>query len=173
MLSDTELMASLAYHEMVFLTSSNNLRISLLSSKASILEVCGWVEQAMDTFVLDSANRCALSATRIKHIEEKYVAPTYGFSYKTHFEKMVTSVVGYKVLEQAERNAGNVIPAMESTLNFLAKLRNHYAHTHFDIADPYPKGISSIPSPTVMRTHANTTSAALIALETWMIANHH
>ncbi|MFN3436280.1 MAG: hypothetical protein ACK41V_01145 [Acidovorax sp.] len=171
MLSDAELQLSLTYHEGIYTSSPQNLRVMLLSSKAAILEVCGWVEQAMDAIVLETAQRCALSPQRIAQISDKYVKPTSGFSYKNHFEKMIISVVGYKILEQAESNAGAPVYALESTLDYLAKLRNHYAHTHFDVSSPYPKGYSTIPNPSVMKNHATTTNLGLAAIEAQLIAS--
>lgn len=171
MLSDAELQISLAYYEGVYAAAPHDMRTMLLSSKAAILEVCGWVEQAMDVIVFEAAQRCALSTPRLNHITTKYIKPTYGFSYRNHFEKMIVSVVGYRVLDRAEANAGAPIFAMESTLDYLAKLRNHYAHTHFDISNPYPTGHSTIPTPTVMKNHAITAVTGLNALESELIAN--
>ncbi|WCM86529.1 hypothetical protein [Acidovorax sp. NCPPB 3576] len=136
-----------------------------MSSKSAILEVCGWLEQAMDCIVMETALRCAISTKRQEKISASYIKPTSGFSYKQHFEKMIISVVGYRILEQAEIAVGPPIFLMESSLDYLVKLRNHYAHTHFDIANPYPKGLSTIPSPTVMRTHANTAFNGLNLME--------
>ena len=169
MLSDLELMANLDYYEGTYKSPTYDLRTMLLSSKASILEVCGWVEQAMDLFVMDTARRCGLSPARQEWISQKYVRPTSGFSYQGHFEKMIVSVVGYRVLEEAESKAGGVIPIMEGTLSDLTKLRNHYAHTHFNSIDPYPKNMTGIPAPTLLKSHAKTVVVGLKELETQMI----
>jgi hypothetical protein len=165
MLDDVELMETLNYHEITYTTSTNNLRIALLCSKAAILEVCGWIEQAMDLIVQESANRSSLSIARIKSIDENYIRKTYGFSYKGHFEKMMVSVVGYRILETAESQAGIAIPAMEGALTYLTTLRNYYAHTHFNSVNPFPKNMTSIPSPATTRTYARTAIDGLIALE--------
>lgn len=169
MLSDIELRANLDHYEFVYNAPSSNTRISLLCSKASILEVCGWVEQAMDLLVIEAANRCKLSSDRIKWIDEKYIKNTNGFSYQKHFEKMIVSVVGYRVLEDAERKTGSVFAVMNGSLSSLTPLRNHYAHTHFDLLNPYPKNMTSIPAPTAMRQHAQNAIAGLTALEQQLV----
>ena len=169
MLSDSELTANLAYYEMMYNASSHDLRTMLLCSKASILEVCGWVEQAMDLLVIEAANRCSLSPGRIKWIDEKYIQSTHGFSYQKHFEKMIVSVVGYRVLEDAETKAGGVFPVMNGSLTYLTTLRNYYAHTHFNLANPFPKNMTSIPAPTAMKQHAQNAICGLTALEQQLI----
>lgn len=169
MLSVLELQNNLAYHKHVYANCNYDPRITQLSSKSSILEVCGWVEQAMDLMVRDTANRCNLSPRYITQVEEKYIEKTFGFEYRKHFEKMLIAVVGYRVLENAETLAGNDLIKMESTLSVLSKLRNHYAHTHFDISNPNPQGYSGIPTPTVMINHANIAVNGLTALENSLI----
>jgi hypothetical protein len=169
MLSDLELQSNLAYHQQVYAGCNYDLRITQLSSKSSILEVCGWVEQAMDLLVRDAVNRCKLSPKYSSHVDKKYIEKTFGFEYRKHFEKMLIAVVGYRILEKAEVLAGNDLIKMESILTDLSKLRNHYAHTHFDINDPNPQGYSSIPTPTIMVSHAKIAASGLLALEASLI----
>lgn len=169
MLAESELMANLDYHEQTYNSSTHDLRIMLLSSKASILEVCGWIEQAMDLIVAEAAQRCALSQPRIKLIDEAYIGRTNGFSYQGHFEKMMVSVIGYRMLEAAEKQAGNAIPAMDGALTFLTKLRNYYAHTHFNMTNPFPKNMTGIPGPTATKGYAKTAIDGLTALELGLI----
>lgn len=169
MLADSELLANLAYHEQTYNASTGDLRIMLLSSKASILEVCGWLEQAMDLIVSEAAKRCALSPARIKLIDKDYIGRTNGFSYQGHFEKMMVSVVGYRMLEAAENRAGAVIQVMDGALTYLTPLRNYYAHTHFNIGSPFPKSMTGIPGPTSVRAYAQTAMIGLTALEQALI----
>ena len=165
MISDAELQASLNYHESIFNAHPGNIRIMLISSKAAILVVCGWVEQAMDSVVLGAAQRCALSQSRITQVSKSYVKKTYGFQYENHFEKMIISVTGYKTLENVENSLGAPVAQMKSDLEYLGRLRNHYAHTHFESSNPYPQGFNSIPTPTVMRSHASTVFLGLSGIE--------
>ena len=82
---------------------------------------------------------------------------------------MLIAVVGYRVLENAENHSGNDLIKMEAVLSDLSKLRNHYAHTYFDINNPTPQGYSSIPTPTIMINHAAIAAKGLLALETSLI----
>ena len=170
MLSAVELIENLDYYDAVYSNASGNIRPMLLASKASILEVCGWVEQAMDGLVADTGVRCALSQIRNDQVKRKYIEKTYGFVYEQHFERMLISVVGYRILEKVEATAGQALSTMTGTLSSLSPLRNHYAHTHFDSNSPYPKNMTGIPAPTLMRQYANDASAGLSAIENALIA---
>lgn len=171
MLSTQELFANLSYHESIYNNSGQNLRTALLSSKASILEVCGWVEEAMDQIVIDCATRCTLSAPRIASVKKRYIEKTYGFHYENHFEKMLIAVVGYKNLEQIELIAP--VNNLQSILRNLTKLRNHYAHTHFDSSNPFPSSLTSIPTPSIMKNDAQIAAASLLALENALKSSGH
>lgn len=172
MLSSTELKLNLQFHEIAYNSSGGDLRIALLHSKASILEVCGWVEEVMDDIVLCSANRCCLPPERISQIKSNYIKPTYGFDYKRHFEKMLSAVVGFVVLEKVENQVGVLMmQQLTGTLTNLIPLRNHYAHTHFNLGNPYPPNLTSVPTPSVLKQFALTAENGLQALEAGLIAN--
>lgn len=170
MLPATQLLQTLQHHQGIYDDPTSSNRVVLLASKASILEVCGWVEQAMDSVVKDCANRIGLSAPHLKSVEDDYVAQTHGFQYKTHFEKMLVAVVGFKVLETVEAAAPTHVSALKGLLGNLNVLRRHYAHTHFDELSPYPPGLASIPTPSVMISHANTVEIGLSAIEVQLVA---
>jgi len=119
----------------------------------------------MDLLVNECANRCRLSPPRLKSVVDDYVGQTYGFQYKRHFERMLTAVVGFKVLEQIEAAVPAEIAALKGLLGSLNVLRGHYAHTHFDENAPYPPGLTSIPTPSLMIAHANTANIGLTAIE--------
>jgi hypothetical protein len=165
MLSDLQVKDNLTYYIAQYNMSFTNQRAMLLYSKASILEVCGWTEEAMDKLVLDSATRCRLSSARISDIEKKYIQNTYGFTYKKHFEKMIVSVLGYQVLQVAENNCVQFLPSMHASLNELTPLRGYYAHTHFDLTSPYPGTRTNIPTPSIMQSHLNNIQLGLTELE--------
>jgi len=119
----------------------------------------------MDLLVKECANRCGLSPQRLKDLEEIYVNPTYGFQYKKNFERMLIAVVGFPVLETVENSIPTQVTTLKVLLGDLTKLRNHYAHTHFDETSPYPQGRLSIPTPSVMIANANIAAIGLDAIE--------
>lgn len=169
MLSTVELLQNINVYQSYF-NSAQDLRESLLPSKAALLDVCGWLEEAMDRVVIDCASRCQLSAPRLASIQKKYIGKTYGFDYERHFEKMISAVVGFKVLEQAETQMGaNTLMPFTSALSSLVPLRNHYAHTHLDTSQPYPKNISSIPAPSALVPYVTQADTALQSLESALL----
>ncbi len=165
MLSTAELINNINVYQRQY-SAAQDLREMLLPSKAALLEVCGWLEQAMDSLVLDCAIRCQLSETRQRSIQNNYVNKTYGFDYQRHFEKMLAAVVGFKVLEQAERQIdANILTPFISAITSLVPLRNHYAHTHLDATQPYPRNIIAIPSPSSLIQYVTQAESALLSLE--------
>jgi hypothetical protein len=169
MLSTAELLQNINVYQSHY-DAAKNLRELLLPSKAALLDVCGWLEEAMDRVVIDSAHRCNLSRDRLQSIHQQYVKPTYGFDYSRHFEKMLTAVIGFKVLEQAEAHMGaTTLTPFMSAISSLVPLRNHYAHTHLDTAQPYPQHTSSIPAPNALVPFVTQAESALLALETALL----
>ena len=165
MLSSVELHQNINVYQKHY-NSAQNLRELLLSSKAALLDVCGWLEEAMDQVVIDCARRCNLSIVRLKSVESYYVKRTNGFDYERHFEKMLTAVVGFKVLEQAETQIGvTTLTPFTSALSSLVPLRNHYAHTHLDTAQPYPQNVTSIPAPSSLVPFVVQAEVALQSME--------
>ncbi|WOP14325.1 hypothetical protein [Ottowia sp. SB7-C50] len=164
MLSKSELDTTLDYYEQVFRSAKNN-KETLLASKCSILEVCGWTEEAMDHLVRECSVRCGLSVARSSWLESKYIKTTHGFHYQTHFEKLVVAVVGYRILEAVETSIGTTFSSLTSALNELNPLRNHYAHTHFNSTSPYPKAVTAIPSPNRLKSLSNDIFSGLEAIE--------
>jgi hypothetical protein len=166
MLAAVQLIRNLKQHQKAFTSALGDSRKELLSSKAAILDVCGWVEEAMDKLVSETAARAALTETRMTTVEKQYIRRTNGFHYSNHFEKMLISVVGYKVLEQIEAAKASEIAILQSILSQLTTLRNHYAHTHLNLNEPYPAGLLTIPTPSIMKNHALDALKGLTAIET-------
>lgn len=165
MLSTAELLQNINVYQ-AYYNAALSIRELLLPSKAALLDVCGWIEEAMDKVVIDCAGRCNLSTDRLQSVQRDYVRRTHGFDYERHFEKMLTAVVGFKILEQAEAQIGpTTMTPFTAAISSLLPLRNHYAHTHLDTAQPYPQNITSIPAPSALVPFVNQVDSALIALE--------
>lgn len=172
MLTKAELIDNINVYQAHY-NNGQNLRELLLPSKAALLDVCGWLEEAMDKVVIDCAIRCNLSVDRLESINRDYVKRTYGFEYSRHFEKMLTAVIGFKTLEQAEAQIGGATLApFTAALTSLVPLRNHYAHTHLNTAQPYPKNITQIPTPSALLPYVTQAEQALVALETALVNLH-
>lgn len=165
MLSTAELLQNIDVYQRYYITAQN-VRQLLLPSKAALLDVCGWLEEAMDKVVIDCANRCNLSTRRLQSVQRDYVRRTHGFEYDRHFEKMLTAVVGFKVLEQAETQIGpTTLAPFTAAISSLVPLRHHYAHTHLNTAQPFPQNVTSIPAPNALVPFVTQAETALLALE--------
>jgi 2-iminobutanoate/2-iminopropanoate deaminase len=100
-------------------------------AKLAVLELCGWLEDAMDKVVLESAIRCISEAANRKSVEEK-IDRTFGFAYEKHFRPLLTYIVGMSRLEKVESEFDKVgaLSKFRSTLTKLKDPRNIAAHTH-------------------------------------------
>jgi hypothetical protein len=158
MLPNVDLLGNLNQLDVTFnqAIETGNARLQDLCCKASILELCGWVEQCLDQIVIDSATRLALDPTTIERIKAEYVSKTYGFKYRENFQKMILSVIGFKGLERVEASplVAPTIQGFVSSLQDLTKQRNFYAHTHYSLSQKYPDGYTSIDTPSVVRNKA-------------------
>jgi hypothetical protein len=110
---------------------STSAATGLLYSKSAILELCGWIEDSMDTIVRTCAHRTIKDINARKEIEKVVIDKTWGFDYEKYFRKMLIQVIGWRVVLELERK---VDPAkfqnLKATLSTLNIYRNTEAHTH-------------------------------------------
>lgn len=100
-------------------------------AKLAIIELCGWIEEAMDEIVRKCCQRHLKIQTNIDYCNREILERTYGFDYQTNFRYMLVRLVG---LVGVERIENEVDPAkhhvLKSTLGNLRIVRNRVAHTH-------------------------------------------
>lgn len=133
---------------------------ALMYAKLAVLELCGWVEEAMDQIVLDTSIRLLTVPTNQQFIETKVVRPTYGFEYDAHFRKMLMGVIGLIGVETMEGNVDRLLfDPMCGALSTLKPNRNTHSHT-------YLKGVTiRIDAPTNTIAHCRTICAGLRDVE--------
>ncbi|WP_286797298.1 hypothetical protein [Psychrobacter sp. UBA6291] len=110
---------------------TNSHKRKLYYSKLAILELCGWIEESMDNIIEMCANRLLkLQATKT-HVKKQIIDRNYGFEYKNHFIKMLSSVIGFMNIERLEKKLDASKNALLlSALGTLKNIRNAEAHTH-------------------------------------------
>ncbi len=120
------------------LTQLNKLYIAAIThksklyySKLAMLELCGWIEESMDDIIQMCANRLLKLQTTKKHVINQIIKPNYGFEYKKHFIKMLSSVIGFVNIERLEKKLDPLKNArLLSALGSLKTIRHAEAHTH-------------------------------------------
>lgn len=106
-------------------------KVSIFYSKLAVLELCGWIEEAMDDVVLRCARRHLKDGANLKFVQEEIVKKTYGFDYQKHFRRMLIQLLGVINVERLEKSVDqNKRFNLEATLNALKTVRNADAHTH-------------------------------------------
>ena len=110
---------------------SRNPRDPLYYSKLSLIELCGWIEVAMDSIIMDYARKHLKDAKNLKHVEDRIIQRTYSFTYNDHFRDMLIQVVGLPRVEQLESTLDPVkFELLKSSLGTLKAERDRAAHTH-------------------------------------------
>lgn len=146
MISITEITKTLDLLDRYYLENQSN-KNALLYSKLAVLELCGWIEEAMDDVVQRSCKR-KIKDERFRKEVDLFIKNTYGFEYQKHFRPMVVQVIGYSNFAKVERKIDAL--KLEQFLSALANLKNfrhQLAHTH-------SKGVTaSIPAPSVIKNN--------------------
>lgn len=76
--------------------------------KLALLEVCGWIEQTMDDIFKSISNKKIKRKPTMNHINN-ILHKNFGFSYESHFLKLLNHVIGAITIEKMCRQCGNVI----------------------------------------------------------------
>lgn len=136
MLSDQALRRTLATLDTRFRNTSS-AQEELFCSKLALIELCGWIEQAMDDIVCRCSNRRLANQSNIDFCDDQIVGTTYGFEYKKHFRGMLIRLVGIIGVERIETQISNYhLERLKSSLGTLTTARNGAAHTHITGATP-------------------------------------
>ncbi len=135
MLSDREIKANLQALDTQF-RGATTTQAANLSSKLAVLELCGWIEEAMDDIAEKCYLRC-LTETSNQKLCKEIVRATYGFEYHYHFRKMLAGIIGQTGMERIERRAdGTKLALLQSALSTLKVARDGFAHTYLKGATP-------------------------------------
>jgi hypothetical protein len=103
----------------------------LLYSKLAILELCGWIEESMDTVVRICAHRTIKDKSIWRDFEKTVIKKTWGFEYDDDFKKMLIQIIGRIGIIKLERKIDQKkFQALLATLETLKTYRNNEAHTH-------------------------------------------
>lgn len=103
---------------------------ALFYSKLAILELCGWIEEAMDDIVKNCANRKLRNSNNIGSLKE-IIKKVHGFDYHNNFRKMLMQVIGLIRLETIESRVDQTkLQHMQAALGALKGQRDDVAHTH-------------------------------------------
>ena len=119
-------------------------------SKFACLELCGWIELAMDDIVIEYANNNLYESHNILYIKEKVIGNTFGFHYDNHFRPMIMRLVGLNYLEliESELNKTGELDILKAELSTLWGIRKSAAHTTVTVGTAV-----SYNSPSIIKNH--------------------
>ena len=111
--------------------SSRNNSEAIFYSKLAVLELCGWIEEAMEKIILSCVIRTTKNITNRDTIKKTVIKRNRGFDYEDHLQNMLIHVVGFrdaKAVESAVTPA--TITILKSKTASLKTIRNVLAHTY-------------------------------------------
>lgn len=104
-------------------------RRSKLLSKASLIELCGWIEFELDERIRVAGQICQCSNT---WIEAEVIRGNHGFKYERNFRGMVSQVLGEAITKRIENRLEEIHPGelerLKGVLSDLTARRNEFAH---------------------------------------------
>jgi hypothetical protein len=100
-------------------------------AKLAIIELCGWIEESMDSLILRCGTRHLKESKNLDYCRDEIIRMTYGFDYQKHFRFMLIRLLGLIGLERLEQRVDQAkLVTMKSTLGSLRVVRDSVAHTH-------------------------------------------
>ena len=120
---------TLQFVETRFASATSPLELQLLS-KLALLELCGWIEEAMDDLLLTAARTRLRIPGNLRTFEERTIDRNSSFEYEK-FRSMMVGLVGMVTVEMIESNADPAkLQLLRTTLGILKTPRNMEAHMH-------------------------------------------
>lgn len=134
-------------------------------SKLALIELCGWIEQTMDSVIKDHSTGKIIEADNINYLDKQIIKRTFGFHYEDNFRLMLMKLVGLITLEQIEikLTVTGDLPVLSSQLEILKKKRNDAAHTAIT-------GVTlNYDAPSIVKGYLNTIHPILSKIENELI----
>ncbi len=165
MLSRTELDATLAHLDALYAsTIATDPRSSQYFCKLAVIEFCGWIEEAQDLLIQESALRGAIWDPILKEKVKK----NYGYHFTDKFAPLLAYGMGNKQLQNViatvTSRGGSKLDSAISTINSFVTKRNEAAHTH-----SRPGG-KTFYQPSLIHSYLDTVADGLSELESELIA---
>ena len=130
MISQTRIQKTITQMDKLYQSNIGAIE-GLYFAKLAILEVCGWIEESMDSIVLSYANRRLTNIRNINYTRDVIVEKTTSFNYDRHFRLMLMRVIGIILLEKLEMSFDIAkLSRMKGSLGILKTRRDQHAHTH-------------------------------------------
>ncbi len=130
MLTDQDIRATLSLLDQQF-NNSANVTDTAFCSKLALIELCGWIEEAMDEIVSKCSSRCLQDSRNIKYCNSIVVRRNAGFDYENNFRKMLIQLLGLVGVEKIEAGVDQAkLVRLNAALSILKGSRDGAAHTY-------------------------------------------
>lgn len=158
MISNTTILQTITHLDALYQKNHGAID-GLYFAKLATLEVCGWIEESMDSIVLSYATRHLTDSGNIDYTRSEIIKKTHSFDYD-RFRLMLMRVIGIILLEKLEMSLNTAkLSKMKGSLSILKDRRDQQAHTHI-------KGRTvHIDAPSVTARHFQNVYDGLIDIE--------
>jgi hypothetical protein len=130
MLPVQDIQSNLQSLDQQFQTSSSPSELQFCA-KLAVIELCGWIEEAMDEIVLRCSSRCLRVQDNVNYCQKTIVSKNFGFEYDGNFRKMLIQLIGLAGVEKVESAADQgKLSFLNTELSNLKTIRNRVAHTY-------------------------------------------
>lgn len=135
-------------------------KLQLFYAKLALMEVCGWIEETIDTLILRHAKHTLSSTREYDNFKKSVVDKQYGFSYNENILPMLIGLFGrVGTMEYESYHNATELELLKSTLGTLKEARNAHAHTHL-------KGVTvTVMAPSLLEEYFERVSTGLNEME--------
>jgi len=133
MINKNKILTDLEYLDAQYNAALTNadIRLSVFMSKLALLELCGWLEYALDT-IADRSVKNKIKTVKYSNKVSSIISRNYGFKYDENFMEMMIKIMGLsrcEVLSSALDNSGEAA-ILNSKFSALSIKRNQAAHVN-------------------------------------------
>jgi hypothetical protein len=130
MLTDQDVRNNLHSLDQQFQNAGSSSELQFCA-KLALIELCGWIEEAMDEIVLRCSSRSLQDPDNVSYCEKTIVQKNFGFDYGANFRRMLIQLIGLVGVEKIESAADpNKLALLSTELGNLKQIRNQVAHTY-------------------------------------------
>lgn len=159
MIARTYILKNLKIIERLY-ADSKSQHETLMYSKLAILELCGWIEESMDSIINVTLLKKLREERNKDYLRKQVIKRQKGFDYEDNFRRTLIGAIGLIRLEKLERKINQPkFTKMTAALDALKTRRDDEAHTYLKIT-------RTLDAPSVTRSRFQDVYDGLKSIET-------
>lgn len=137
MVNQADILRNLQRLDLEYNNSISDNQMTLFFSKLAVMELCGWIEESLDTILKDYIDAHIVDS-QCKKIINQFIKQNHGFDFETNTYKTFSIVLGANNWENVLDTLNCVERSnFENLLHQYSVLRNKTAHTQIGVTINY------------------------------------